>query len=353
MVEENMLRVLENSIAASLDFEGMCDEDAAKMVSDLFEKVKTDCKNSSIKSYRESAAENLATIREEIKKFEERNLVRWKPAFDHIEMIWHIAQELGESHGRDVQQRNGEDNNRTMAALANIFPKSLLVVQEIICLLKGGYPDGALARWRSLHELSVAAKYIAKHGETAATEYLCSFHFAARKTAKQVNNYSDHAGLKRFTDDELSEFDTRCTEAERILGRKIKNDSNGEWPKIVGKNTFFDVEKDIGMDHWRPWYKWASNYIHSNHRPADKLLGLAESEAPVNLVGASNSGFVDPFQLTALTLAQLVDTYLTHSINLDRIVHIEVFHELANEMAKIAIEVERDSRQEFKKENDN
>nr|WP_159075159.1 DUF5677 domain-containing protein [Celeribacter baekdonensis] len=110
----------------------------------------------------------LAELSPHPKGFEERTFSRWKPAFDHLDMLWHVAQELGELHGKDVQRRNDEDNNATMAALARIFSKALLVVQEIIYLLKGGFPDGALTRWRSLHELSVTAMYIAKHGEDTA-----------------------------------------------------------------------------------------------------------------------------------------------------------------------------------------
>ncbi len=348
MDEDDSLNIIESAIAASLDHTEMDDEQAAQKVAELFELLREDCKNSSIDSYKKSAAEDLANIREDIKGFEERNFSRWKPAFDHLEMLWHVAQELGEAHGKNVQRRNDENNNATMAALAHAFPKSLLVVQEIICLLKGGFPDGALARWRSLHELSVTAMYIAEYGERAALQYLSSFHFSARRAADQMNRYSERSGLNGFTAEEIQEFDERCAVAERVLGRKIDKDKNGEWPKItITHPTFAHVEESVGMDHWRPWYKWASSYIHANHRPADKSLGLAEATVPINLVGASNSGFVDPFQLTALSLAQLVATYLSHSINLDRIVHIDVFHELANEMADIALKAERDSKRAF------
>lgn len=348
MDDANILRILENSIAASLDIEEMSEEDAIEKVSELFELVRADCKKSSIESYRESSAEKLAIIRDDIRGFGERNFARWEPAFDHLEMMWEIAQELGEAHGKDVQQRDDEDNNATMAALAHIFPKSLLVVQEIICLLKGGFPDGALTRWRSLHELSVTAMYIAQQGENVAIQYLLSFHFSARRAVHQMNDHSERAGLERFTVEEIQDLDARCAEAERILGRAMVNDKNGEWPKItISHPTFAHVEESVGMAHWRPWYKWASSYTHANHRPADKSLGLAETTVAINLVGASNSGFVDPFQLTALSLAQLVATYLTHSINMDRIVHIDVFRELANEMADIAIKAERDSKQKF------
>lgn len=347
MVKENIFRILENSIKGSLDLQGMSSEDAVIRISELFELVRADCKYSSIESYKENAAENLSAIRDEIKGFEERNFSRWKPAFDHLEMIWHIAQELGEAHGREVKERNGKDNNAVMAALAHIFPKSLSVVQEIICLLKGGFPDGAISRWRSLHEFSVTAMYVTKNGEKAALEYLLSLHFSARRAARQMNEHAERAELSKFTAAEMRDFDARCVEAESILGRVIEKDKDGEWPKItIHHPTFASVEKSVNMEHWRPWYKWASSYIHANHRPVQDSLGLTETSISINLVGASNSGFVDPFQLTALTLAQLVETFLKHSINLDRIIHIEVFHDLANQMVEIALEAERYSRQE-------
>lgn len=352
MDEFESLNTIESAIAASLDFTEMDDEQATEKIAELFELSREDCKNSSIASYKERAAEALTNDREDTKNFEKRNFSRWKPAFDHLEMLWHVAKELGELHGKDVQRRNGKDNNATMAALAHIFPKSLLVVQEIICLLKGGFPDGALTRWRSLHELSVTAMYIVNYGDNAAIQYLLSFHFSARRAAHQMNEYSERSGLGRFTAEKIQELDERCAMAERVLERKIDNDKNGEWPRITGSHpNFARVEESVGMDHWRPWYKWASSFTHANHRPADKSLGLAETTVPINLVGASNSGFVDPFQLTALSLAQLVETYLFYSISLDRIVHIDVFHELANEMADIAIKAEQDSMRAFETSN--
>jgi len=270
------------------------------------------------------------------------------PPSINLEMIWSIAQELGEMHGNAIQTENGEDNNAVMAALAHIFPRALLVSQEIICLLKGGFPDGALARWRSLHELAVTAMYIAKHGEAAAVPYLLSFHFAARRAAHQMNEHSERAKIGRFSREELKEFDARCAGAEEILGRKIEKDKYGEWPAITRTHTnFAAIEKDVEMDHWRPLFKWASTHTHAHHRPIDKLLGMAEAGKEAHLVGASNSGFVDPFQMTAITLAQITTTYLFHGVNVDRMVHASIIFTLADQMSTIAIENERVTREAF------
>jgi hypothetical protein len=241
-----------------------------------------------------------------------------------------------------------------MAAIAHIFPRALLVTQEIICLLKGGFPDGALARWRSLHELNVTAMYIAEQGEVAAVPYLLSFHFAARRAAHQMNEYSDRANIQRFSDEDLKAFDLRCEKAEELIGRKIEKDKFGEWPAITRTHTTFAaIEKYVDMDHWRPRYKWASTHTHAYHRPVDKLLGMVEAKEDMHLIGPSNSGFVDPFQMSAISLAQITATYLFHGVNADRIVHANVMMALSREMTIIAIENERATREAFDAETKN
>lgn len=340
----SVLQILETSIREALGAEVLNGPDAKTRILELFELSRGQLKTSSLLSHKSLSEEAISREQRARTQFEKRTLQRWRPAFDHLEMLWCIACELGEAHSKDVKERDDEDNNLVMAALADLYPKGLLVAQEILCLLKGGFPDGALARWRSLHELSVSAMYVAKHGDTAAKEYLQSFHFSARRAAVEINATSERSGLEKFTIEELDERDALCKDAERVLGRKIDKDVKGEWPRITGK-TFDALERDVGMDHWRPWYKWASGQVHSGHRPQHALLGMAEANQPLHLVGASNSGFVDPFQLTALTLSQLVSTFLKHSLNLDRIIHIEVFRELAGEMAEIALAAQEASRE--------
>jgi hypothetical protein len=314
----------------------------------LFELVREDCEKASLAEYKAKAPSILAELRDAAQGFEKRSFERWQPSFDHIEMMWEVARELGEMHGQAIEANGGEDKNSVMAALAHLFPRALLVAQEVICLLRGGFPDGALARWRSLHELTVTAMYIAKHGETVAVPYLLSFHFAARRAARQMNEHSERANIAGFSDDDMKEFDARCEGAETILGRSIDKDHLGEWPAITQKHTTFaDIELDVGMDHWRPRYKWASTHTHAHHRPIDKLLGMAEADRQAHLVGASNSGFVDPFQMTAISLAQIAVTYLLHAANPDRVVHSNVLLKLADEMSGISIENERATRAAF------
>lgn len=344
-MKNKIMRRLETSIYNAVIIEGDSIEETANKALELFNTISVDLKKSSIDDYKKVNSELLKTYREENKNYEERILKRWQPALDHIEMLWHLASELGQNHGLDVKEEDNENNNEVMAALANIFPKALLIVREIIILLEKGYPDGALSRWRSLHELSISAMYISQNGRLVATQYMLSYYFSSYRAALQVNEYAEKSGIRKYSAEELTELDSRCSKAEEILGKKINRNKDCEWPNITGKTNFSEMEKAVNMQHWRPYYKWASYYTHSSHRPNDTLLATSDAELQAHLIGPSNSGFVDPFQLTALTLSQLVSTYLGHAVNMDRIIHMEVFHEMANEMAAIAMECSEVSHQ--------
>jgi len=358
VTENRTLKILEESLLSGLadtvDIKSTDPEEVAAKFKELFEGVADECQESSLIEYRSMAPKLLKQSRKSLRGFEKRNFKRWKAAFDHLEMIWAIAQELGEVNGREIKADGDKDDNAVMAALAHLFPNALLISQEIICLLKGGFADGALARWRSLHEVSVTAMYVIKHGEKAAIAYLMSFHFAARRSANQVNDHAARAGLQTFSKVELLQFDLRCAEAEKLLGRKIDKDKNGEWPAItqIHKN-FAEIEKQVGMDHWRPRYKWASSHTHANHRPTGTLLGMSEATDNAHLIGQSNSGLVDPFQMTAITLAQITATYLLYTPNPDRIVHSKVILRLSEEMTEIAMDSEQISREKFEEQKSN
>lgn len=176
---------------------------------DVIRQTVEDCVSSTLQHYRKISGEALDLIRNETKGFEERTFERWKPALDHLEMMWHISRELGEAHSKDFDADQAECTHAVMLAVSAIFPKALIVTQEIICLLKGGYPDGALARWRSLHELTVSALYISKEGKEAALNYLLSFHFSARIAARQLNEFADRAKMAPFSEEELRAFDDK------------------------------------------------------------------------------------------------------------------------------------------------
>jgi hypothetical protein len=104
--------------------------------------------------------------------------------------------------------------------------------------------------------------------------------------------------------------------------------------------NFAGIEKAAPLDHWRPRYRWASQHTHSGHRPQMALLGLAENVEPVYLVGASNSGFTDPLQMTGISLQIATQAMLLTAPRLDYLVVARILADLADEVGPLAMSLE-------------
>ena len=293
-------------------------------------------------NFKARAPDHLAEMRKGNEGFRARCYDRWREPMDLLWMLWITAQEIGEAHAHEGP--NGTDP-LVFDTLAHLHPRALLITSEIMCLLEGGFADGALARWRSLHEASVTAMFIAKHGHNVARDYRASIWFENHKAAVALNDVAERANMQPFSAEEFAEIVAMRDRAEAHIGRRL----NGEWDwasSVFDRHRikFIDLERDVGMDHWRPRYKWASQHVHSAFRRPDELLGMIEAERFAFQVGPSNSGFVDPLHMTAISLTQIAVTFLLYGEpNLDRIVFAEILQTLASDIGDSAVRSEKES----------
>lgn len=222
--------------------------------------------------------------------------------------------------------------------------RSLLIAREILCMLYGGYPDGALSRWRSLHELSVTAVFLKTQNQEVSHRYLASFPFASLRAAKQLNEHAVRANMTPFTAQEVAAMTARCDAFEARFGKEMREEYG--WASVALNNpkpNFAQIEKAVSLDHWRPRYRWASQHTHGGYRPALSLLGTAESMQPVHLVGQSNSGFTDPIHMTAISLNNATSSLLIIRPTVDNIIFLRIISDLSNEIGDVAVAVEKES----------
>jgi hypothetical protein len=315
---------------------------ARSINSKVIQQIAGQIAGSIFKELKKSAPAMLKDLREENAGFQKRNFKRWKKGFDLLEMLWHISMEAA------YFANQPEPKNITFGTLRNLHAKALLITQEIVCLLKGGFADGALSRWRSLHEISVVSFFLAQHGDEATQRYLESFEIHAYKAMLQYNEYSKRAKLKKFKKREVEKKKVNYEIITGKYGDDILSDY-GWSAKFINKKrpTLFDLEKSIGMDHWRPYYKWASHYTHPNHKPIETFLGLAESNVPTLLVGPSNSGLTDPAQLTAISLTNTTLSFLLLNPNFDQIVMVKIIQLLKDQIGSTFMKVEKETFERF------
>ncbi len=283
----------------------------------------------------------LAERRKQQAGFESRNLRRWRKAFDLLETIWVCCEELGSAFNGHHRPQAVQEQDHVFEAMTYLHGKALLVTSEIICLLRGGFADGALARWRTLYENNVIATLIRQEGQELALRYVAHSRVQAwlREGAETYNLPNEDAELQKQAEFAISTF-----------GEEMKH-RHGWASKLVGKKkpTFKDIAAKCGQGAEGGVYEYASHHIHFNHRMFDELLATSESEQNVLLVGPSNSGMVGPLTATALSMVEATSLLLLHKPNLDRLALLDSVWRMAKRMNKLAGGLEKRTFEAAKK----
>lgn len=101
----------------------------------------------------------LRRQQKEMAGFRRRLRERWGPSIDQLQMCVAVASELGEMTGHSLGERLGEASPILIDTLIRLHARCCQIAQEIVCLLSAGFADGAMARWRTMHEISAVAAY--------------------------------------------------------------------------------------------------------------------------------------------------------------------------------------------------
>jgi len=290
------------------------------------------------------APDMLVRHRKEHDGFSSRNFKRWRGAFDLLETIWVACEEMGANFNRHFRPEAIQTQNFTFEAMTAVHAKSMLVTAEMICLMKGGFADAALTRWRTLHELSVVAALLSVHGQKLAHRYLAHSHVqeAMDIEPEELERDEEAKGRKAKSDFCLAQF-----------GDDLKK-HYGWACELTDKKrpTFEDLEKLADKSIGRIIYKRASQHIHSNHRGYDQLLGVGESEETLLLVGQSDAGMAGPLILGAMTLVEVTSVYLMMIPNLDRTIYTRVLLSLSRRLHAKARALEKNAAMRIQKRRD-
>jgi len=318
-------------------FESVTSEDDIKQISDAIsgqvESLLDNLPSDMLSTIKTTAVDGLAERRSLHAEFVERNVCRWKEGFDLLELQIEIAIEAGASFNDRLRPKAASVGDIVFDLLVRLHAKGCLIGKEILTLLKNGYADGAHARWRSLHELSVTSMFLATHGKDAVQRYVDHELVETYKGALQLNKYEPRLNTHGFSDEELDQFKLQYDAVLKSYGKEFGCPYG--WAAFIlnkGNPTFFDLEEAVGLDHMRPYYKWASQNIHANVKTIRNSLGLSEAVKDVLLVGPSNSGMTDPAHSTAISLSQLTCTLLCSVPNLDGSVLMKILLSLSDQI---------------------
>lgn len=271
-----------------------------------------------VKQLRKDTPAMVRDRRSRQRKFEKQVADHWGHAFDASEAVMKAAFEIGEFHYEKHVPPDGE-RSYAFEVLARLQARALRIAEEVLVLLKAGYGQAAMARWRSLHEVAVVADFILEHGDPCAERY---FEHETIENYRAMDEFQKHAaklGEAPYSDEEMT---AAKAARDALLGRYgtrfggpygwaqdyvVANDPG--WAK---KNvTFGAIEESVDADHFRPRYRMASHGVHANPMGVTQTPDSLPSERGlVLLTGPSPAGLADPGYGALVSLVSVTEAVL-------------------------------------------
>ena len=291
---------------------------------------------------KKNATEMLEGRESERVGFEANLYSAWGRAFDLLEMLIVLSLEAGDLYNSEYRVDAADKNDIVFDVLVRLHARACHISSEILALLKSGHADGAHARWRSLHEITVTGLLIGNHDNDLSERYLLHDRIECYKAAKIYQQHCKYLGHEPLTEEELAAMTKEYKSLIDRYGKSYKNDY-GWASKVIGKDrpTFKDIEETVGLNHLRPYYKMACYNVHANPRGLFFKLGLLPESGDILLAGPSNIGLTDPGHSSALSLCQITVNLLTHDPNLDRLVQCHILMNLEKEIGGAFWEAEK------------
>jgi hypothetical protein len=287
---------------------------------------------------------NLRLSRSDISKFKKRLFKRWRKAIDLLEVFIFLNIEYGERVSKSFRK---SVPNVKFETLLHIHARACQIASEILDLIKNGYADGAMARWRTLHEISVISKFLVDNSDDLINRYL---DYQSVESYFEMIEYQRNYGRLDYEPIEENEMNT--IEKEMTV---LKNKYGSDFLKPYGwlgdylpknKWSFAGIEEFVHFNHMRPFYKMANNNIHSGAKSMFNRLGIYKNKGEYMLAGPSNYGLADPGQNAAYSLLHVTLTLSNFETYLEDAVFTKVLLNMAdmvsNEFGSIQKEIEKE-----------
>jgi hypothetical protein len=241
--------------------------------------------------------------RADISGFRTRLEERWGEPLGYLRMLLNMAREWGQAvHDRSKSNSTAVDP-LTKSILTRLHVRACQVADEIICLLENGFADGAMARWRTLHEIAVVATVLSKYGDEITKRYVAHQAVESKRAMNKFARCYPLLGYKPLSRRAVQKIDRAYAKAIGLYGKDFASDYGWAAHHLGKRHSFADLEEDAGRAEMRSYYQLGNDNIHAGVKSMFVRLGLLDYDGM--LAGRSNVGLMEPGQNAAHTLTQL------------------------------------------------
>lgn len=321
-------------------------ESITKLMPSIIENIASEISIDILNTLKENWQEEYQLQKNDCDGFRIRLEDRWGEATGLLRLLLTICREIGDK----VPLDNSSEQSHRRNLLIRLHARACQVTSEIITLLENGFADGAMARWRTLHEINVVMTLIKEHDEDLAERYIAHRAIESKIAKDQYELCHEQLGFAPLSPANCAEIDVNYKKAIDQYGKQFGT-PYGWAAKHVQPNNgrlgFGELEAAAGRASMGPYYKFASHNIHAGPHALYFRMGLMDDS--VILAGASNSGLIEPGQNTAVSLTSVTFSLIGDRIDLDVLLYMKILlsvrDEIPDAFAKADLKLQQDHLQ--------
>ena len=237
---------------------------------------------------------SLADRRAYAAGFRIRLQARWGEALDLFELLMNECTDIGGEVNEQFRPRAVELQDHRFEALMRLHGKASLTTSEILTLLETGHAMGAMARWRTLHDVNVMSAFLAENDDDLSYRYLRHQDYQTLKIRRSYDTYAGRLGYEPMTTEADGDPDELRESLVDEFGSSFLERNGWAAPAFGGRPPKdADFELKAGLDHMRPYVYLASDGVHATPKGLMSTLQHL-GEDPIIMAGPSNAGLADP-----------------------------------------------------------
>lgn len=245
--------------------------------------------------------------------FEARLAGRWGRSLDLFELTVEQALEAGRWINSRWRPSAAARQDQKFEALIRLHARAVMTANEVQVLLRAGYSTGALARWRTIHEIWVVSSVLGDHDQELSRRYLVHEAVESMKGQEEYEKTWEALGFEP-PDWTTAERDALRSRLSSEFGEAFLRDYGWAAPLFGDRAPNFKlIQKLAELDHWRGYYRMASHGTHANPKGISWTIQAPGGVAAVP-AGPSNAGLVDPAQCTLIALANITVGLLRYAV---------------------------------------
>jgi hypothetical protein len=301
-----------------------------------------------------TVSDKLEASKEIENQFEAAVYITWKKPFDLLDLLLYICLEVASEFNSEHRSETFSKPSYVQAALARQQANACLVFNEIIHLLKSGFPSGAHSHWRTLHEIACVSYFISKHGKDMAKRFLDYEVVESYFQAEAILEHEKKMDCKLLSEKDFNAVKEKVDEIRKTYGSEFVRKASypyGWVPSALQKTWSLEkIEKSVKLDLLRPYYDLASYNVYGGPKGLIFKLGTMNREAQhvVVPVGPSNYGLADPGKSTAISLGQVTACLLQTESSVKSLIIVEALRNLVDEICdafcRIQAEFSKDTK---------